>query len=81
MGPRPPRARAAVLGGVQVQRRRTAAIAGAAAITAFAATLGIGANVGLIGLAQTDHGAGGVDHPQAKAVVTAPPPRQPAPDD
>ena len=64
-----------------MQRRRTAAIAGAAAITAFAATVGIGANFGLIGLAQPDHGTGPVDRAQVKAVLTAHPPAPPAPDD
>ena len=35
-----------------MRRRRTAAFAGAAAVTAFAATVGLGANLGLFGLAQ-----------------------------
>jgi len=35
-----------------MQRRRAAAVAGAAAVSAFAATIGFGANLGLFGLVQ-----------------------------
>jgi hypothetical protein len=43
--------------------------------------VGIGANFGLIGLAQPDHGTVRVDHTQANAVLTARPATRPAPDD
>jgi hypothetical protein len=53
------------------RRRRTAAYAGAAAVTAFAATVGLGANLGLFGLAQPDAGTSRVDQVRSASVARA----------
>lgn len=54
-----------------MRRRRAAAVAGAAAVTAFAAVAAVGANLGLFELAQPDPGAG--DLAPIRAVSVAPP--------
>ncbi|HEX5586163.1 MAG TPA: hypothetical protein VFZ17_02550 [Acidimicrobiia bacterium] len=54
-------------------RRKAAAIAGAAAVTTFAATVGLGANFGLFGLTQPDSGMGHLGGARAISAV------QPAP--
>ncbi|MET0628428.1 MAG: hypothetical protein ABW033_08220 [Acidimicrobiia bacterium] len=55
-------------------RRKAAAIAGAAALTTFAATVGLGANFGLFGLTQPDSRMGHLDGARAISAVQTPPP-------
>jgi hypothetical protein len=52
-----------------MRRRRTAAIAGTAALTAFAATLGLGANLGLFGLTEPSSRVGHLDTTRAPAAA------------
>ena len=64
-----------------MRRRRTAAVAGAAAVTAFAATVGLGANLGLFGLAEPDGHTSRLDDVRPVSVarpVTATPSPAPA---
>jgi hypothetical protein len=56
----------------RVRRRKAAAFAGAAAVTAFAATVGLGANLGLFGLAEPQSRTGPAgDRPAAPATAPA----------
>ena len=50
-------------------RRKAAAIAGAAAVTAFAATVGLGANFGLFGMTQPDSRVGHLDGARPASVL------------
>ena len=54
-------------------RRKAAAIAGAAAATTFAATVGLGATFGLFGLTQPDSRMGRLDGARAASVANTPP--------
>jgi hypothetical protein len=54
-----------------VRRRRTAAFAGAAAVTAFAATVGLGANLGLFGLAQPESSTSRLDDRRSLSITRA----------
>ena len=63
----------------RVKRRKAAAVAGAAAVTAFAATVGLGANLGLFGLAAPESHTGPTDGARPAVQATAPP--APAADD
>jgi len=57
-----------------VQRRKAAAFAGAAAVTAFAATVGLGANLGLFGLAEPQPRTGPAAGDRTAVETTAPAP-------
>jgi len=57
---RPPRD-----GSVGVQRRKLLAVAGALSVTAFATTVGLGANFGLFGITEPDSPAGRLDPSRA----------------
>jgi len=70
-----------------MRRRRLVATAGALSVTAFAATVAIGANFGLVGQAEPDSPVGRLDaKPPAAHAVSAgsttshPPPTIPADD-
>jgi hypothetical protein len=54
-----------------MQRRKLVAVAGALSATAFAATLAIGANFGLVGEAQPDSPVGRLSDRQPAAVAAA----------
>ena len=52
-----------------MERRKLVATAGALSVTAFAATLGLGATFGLFGVTQPDSPLGRLDDRRAVAVV------------
>ena len=55
-----------------MQRRKLVATAGALSVTAFAATLGIGASLGLVGQAEPDSPVGRLaDHDKAAVAAAA----------
>lgn len=54
-----------------MRRRRLVATAGALSVTAFAATVAIGANFGLVGQAEPDSPVGRLDDHHKVAVVSA----------
>jgi hypothetical protein len=59
--------------GAAVERRKLLATAGALSITAFAATVGLGANFGLFGLTEPQSPVGHLDSRNAVAPVRAAP--------
>jgi len=64
-----------------MERRRAAATAGAAAVTAFAAVLGLGATFGLFGLTQPDGRVVHVDRAHVATVAAGPGTTVPGRDD
>jgi hypothetical protein len=59
-----------------MRRRKLVATAGALAVTAFGATLALGANLGLVGQAEPDSPVGRLD--ARRSAATAPPAAVPA---
>jgi hypothetical protein len=57
-----------------MERRKLLAVAGALSATAFATTLGLGANLGLFDMTQPDSGAGRLDGTPVAATAGAPAP-------